>query len=179
MLPPHRLTAATVDQWRCMDAPFLLLRIPRAATLPAPVQRYLNTDAGKAARQAYKCRTRHPWYSVPDVQIPDFFLTYMSGRQPYLVYNDAGCTCTNSVHRVRVRDRRAIRQLEDVWGTPFVKLSCEIEGHPLGGGMLKLEPGEATRIVLPSPTVLALLNQTVIEAAIATMHAWRHYAAEP
>jgi hypothetical protein len=36
-------------------------------------------------------------------------------------------------------------------GSPFVQLSCEIEGHPLGGGMLKLEPREASQIALPGP----------------------------
>jgi adenine-specific DNA-methyltransferase len=30
-------------------------------------------------------------------------------------------------------------------------LSCEIEGHPLGGGMLKIEPGEAARLLLTEP----------------------------
>jgi hypothetical protein len=64
------------------------------------------------------------------------------------------------------------------WESPFLKLSCEIEGHPLGGGMLKLEPGEANQIVLPPPGVLSRLNDTIIEEAITTMRTWRHYAAE-
>src|SRR5919199_559182 len=108
-----------------------------------------------SARAAYKCRMREPWYAVPDVQVPDFFLTYMSGREPNLVRNEAGCTCTNSVHSVRVRDCRAAAYLVTAWESPFLKLSCEIEGHPLGGGMLKLEPGEASQIVLPPLDVLS------------------------
>ena len=93
---------------------------------------------------------RDPWYSVPDVQIPDFFLTYMSGLEPSLVRNDAKCTCTNSLHTVRIKKGAPARSYSGSWGLPFVQLSCEIEGHPLGGGMLKLEPREATQIVLPS-----------------------------
>jgi hypothetical protein len=31
----------------------------------------------------------------------------------------------------------------------FIKLSCELEGHPLGGGVLKLKPREASRIPFP------------------------------
>ena len=31
----------------------------------------------------------------------------------------------------------------------YYKLSCELEGHALGGGMLKLELGEAARAILP------------------------------
>jgi hypothetical protein len=155
-----------------------LLRIPKGAELPASVRRYLDTDAGKTARVGYKCRTRDPWYSVPDVRVPDFFLTYMSGRQPNLVRNEARCTCTNSVHSVRIRERRMAGRLVDVWESPFVRLSCELEGHPLGGGMLKLEPREGAQIILPSSNTLARMERTVVDEAIATMHEWRHYAAE-
>jgi len=34
-------------------------------------------------------------------------------------------------------------------------LSAELEGHALGGGMLKLEPSEASRLVLPLPALSA------------------------
>ena len=106
------------------------------------------------------------------------FLTYMSGREPNLVRNEAGCTCTNSVHSVRARDSSAASRLITSWESSFLKLSCELEGHPLGGGMLKLEPGEANQLVFPSPDVLSQLNGPIIEEAITTMPAWRHYACE-
>jgi len=38
-------------------------------------------------------------------------------------------------------------------GTAFVQLSCEIAGHPLGGGMLKLELREAAQIVVPDQSL--------------------------
>lgn len=176
VLPPCRVTAATVESWRRADEPILLLRIPKtAASLPAAVRRYLDTDGGRRARQGYKCRTRDPWYSVPDVQVPDFFLTYMSGLEPGLVRNDAGCTCTNSVHSVRVKDRSALPHLLRSWRSPFVRLSCEIEGHPLGGGLLKLEPREASAIVLPSLAAEACISSRAIGDGIAVMRTWRHY----
>ncbi len=176
VLPERRLTATTVERWRRADDPILLLRLEKEAEIPNTVRRYLNTERGKAAREAYKCRMREPWYSVPDVQVPDFFLTYMSGVTPNLVRNDAGCTCTNSLHSVRLRKRGAIGRLHDVWGSPFLQLSCEIEGHPLGGGMLKLEPREATRILLPDPALMRELGGPTIREAVETMRTWRHYA---
>jgi adenine-specific DNA-methyltransferase len=176
VLPPCRLTAATVETWYRNDDPMLLLRLPKCVDLPAPVRKYLDTEDGRRAREAYKCRMRKPWYVVPDVQVPDFFLTYMSGREPNLVRNEAGCTCTNSVHSVRLRDCRATARLMKAWKSSFLKLSCEIEGHPLGGGMLKLEPGEANHLVIPSSVVLSQLDGTIIEEALTTMRRWRHYA---
>ena len=140
-LPGGPLTKTIVEGWRRADEPVLLLRIAKdTRTLPAPVARYLDTDDGHRARGGYKCRMRDPWYSVPDVQIPDFFLTYMSGREASLVRNDAGCTCTNSVHSVRLKDGGTRQDLLNRWYSPFVRLGCEIEGHPLGGGLLIPRP---------------------------------------
>lgn len=99
----------------------------------------------------------------------------MSGHQANLVRNVAGCTCTNSLHAVRIKKKTAIDHLIRVWDTPFVRLSCEIEGHPLGGGMLKLEPREASKIVLPPAHVIRELKGSVIEDAVLKMKAWRHY----
>jgi hypothetical protein len=176
-LPPQRLTSSTVDKWCREDEQVLLLRLPKSGQIPAPVARYLDTEAGHLARQAYKCRVRDPWYSVPDVQVPDFFLSYMSGLEAGLVRNDAKCSCTNSVHSVRVHPSVDSSELLDTWKAPFVKLSTELEGHPLGGGMLKLEPREAGKIALPSLGVLARIDNKVISEALSTMREWRHYAA--
>jgi hypothetical protein len=113
---------------------------------------------------------------VPDVQIPDFFLSYMSGREANLVRNDASCSCTNSVHGVRLKEGVSPTHLLEAWESPFMRLSCELEGHPLGGGMLKLEPREASQIVLPSPSVLSRVKTSVVNEAVMTMREWRHYA---
>jgi tRNA1(Val) A37 N6-methylase TrmN6 len=176
-LPGRNLTRSVVQEWVREDKPVYLLKLPKAPDIPLPVKSYLDTSEGRAAREAYKCRVRTPWYSVPDVQIPDFFLTYMSGRAVGLVRNSARCTCTNSVHAVRLHEKRAISTLYDLWDTPFIQLSCEIEGHSLGGGMLKLEPREAAQIVLPAPTLLEHLPGSALEDAINRMQTWRHYAA--
>lgn len=175
-LPARRLTSAVVGKWHRDDQQVLLLRVPKADRVPASVARYLDSEAGHVAREAYKCRVRDPWYSVPDVQVPDFFLSYMSGLEASLVRNDAGCTCTNSVHSVRVRDGVNVSNLLGVWEAPFIKLSSELEGHPLGGGMLKLEPREASQIALPAASVLLRMNAPVIEEALSTLREWRHYA---
>jgi adenine-specific DNA-methyltransferase len=174
-LPPQRLTLEVVERWRRADDPILLLRLPKTNDFPSPVTRYLNSESGKVAQNAYKCRVRDPWYSVPDVQIPDFFLSYMSGQQASLVRNGAGCTCTNSLHAVRIKKKSAIDHLVRLWNTPFVRLSCEIEGHPLGGGMLKLEPREASKIVLPPTHVIREVGDPIIEDAVLQMKSWRHY----
>jgi hypothetical protein len=176
-LPSKEITAGTVKSWKAADQQMLLLRLRRGDEVPTSVQRYLDSAPGRSAREAYKCRNRAPWYSVPDVQIPDFVLTYMSGRVPQLVRNAAGVTCTNTVHSVRINNFELAKDLIPSWQSPFVQLSCELEGHPLGGGMLKLEVREASRILFPGAAMnFSRAEMADIGQGLAEMRRWRHYA---
>jgi len=140
VLRGEAITDQHVRTWLKQDEPALLLHIPpKSGSLPAEIDRYLRSPAGEKARAGYKCRMRDPWYSVPDVCTPDSFLSYMSGRSPALVANRASCTCTNSVHAVILNGAMTPDDLRRRWDQPITRLSCELEGHPLGGGMLKLE----------------------------------------
>ena len=175
-LPPEIVTRRTVDAWLRRDEPVLLLRLGPRERLPASVLKYLDSAVGRLARTSYKCRHRNPWYVVPDVRIPDGFLTYMSGKTPSLVGNAGRCTCTNSVHAVRLTKGVRLAEVRAMWRHPLTRLSCELEGHPLGGGMLKLEPREAARVILSHPT-LSLSQREVqrVQDGVATMNRWRHY----
>jgi adenine-specific DNA-methyltransferase len=177
VLPQFSLTSETVKSWWRADNSILLLRIPKTELyLPQSVWSYLDTDEGRRVRKGYKCRNRDPWYSVPDVQVPDFFLTYMSGRAASLVRNDAGCTCTNSLHSVRLKHPMGLARLMQAWNRPITRLSCEVEGHPLGGGLLKLEPREASAIVLPAVAADPEIEYAIVGDAIKVMQSWRHYS---
>lgn len=175
-LAGHRVTLETVREWIERDDECLLLHIPPNEELPLPVRRYLESNEGKQARRAFKCRTRTPWYSVPDVYRPDAFLTYMSGEAPMLVANAAGCTCTNSLLGVRFKRKGDLKRTLKWWAHPVTQLSCELEGHPLGGGLLKLEPREAARVAIPREDLsLGSSDEQKLLDAIAKMRRWRHY----
>ncbi|MBC8356826.1 MAG: SAM-dependent DNA methyltransferase [Planctomycetes bacterium] len=176
-LPQGSVTQSTIDGWIEDDEPVLLLRIPPNRDLPKAVREYLDSDEARQAQLAYKCRMRTPWYTVPDVRIPDAFLSYMSGLGPSLVANTTTCVCTNSVHAVHLTNGLSAEELVQRWRHPLVSLSCELEGHPLGGGMLKIEPREAANVVIPAVGIrLSAHQRTLIDEGIGTMRRWRHYA---
>ena len=86
----------------------------------------------------------------------DAFLTYMSGSVPKLVANEADAVAPNALHVVRLqplqlRASLSAPGLAALWQTSLTALSCELEGHSLGGGMLKLEPTEAERVAIALP----------------------------
>ena len=164
-----------VKSWIAADEPIMLLRLSPESDVPAPVRRYLDSSAGRDARETYKCRNRDPWYAVPDVTVPDGFLSYMSGDGPKLVSNGAGCVGTNSVHVVHLNNGMSMDRLMRLWAEPLTALSCEIEGHPLGGGMLIVEPREAARVMLLDAAIRTDKDCETIGEAVMTMKRWRHY----
>ncbi len=172
-----------IEHWIAKDEPVLLLRIPPRVRVPAAVQAYLDTSDGHRARASYKCRNRNPWYTVPDVRQPAFVLTYMSGKSPALVVNAGKCTCTNALLAVDLRsgmfqngDGFRGRGLSTAWDSPVGRLSCELEGHPLGGGMLKLEPGEARNVVLVPSKAMKHVESGLLNEGVEVMRRWRHVA---
>ncbi|MBI4582124.1 MAG: class I SAM-dependent methyltransferase [Planctomycetes bacterium] len=168
------VTDGTVRGWLDRDEPVLLLRIEKDTPLTSAVRDYLSTPQAREASATYKCRHREPWYVVPDVFVPDGFLSYMSGVKPLLVSNPAGCVCTNSVHAVVLKKPFSMRGVQRLWDDPFTTLSCELEGHPLGGGLLKVEPREAGRIVLVPPAKRTARQRKLILEGIEIMRRWRH-----
>ncbi len=135
-----------------------LLCIPRVPEehLPVSIRDYLRQGRRAGVDRAYKCAVRKPWYSVPISTPAEALLTYMSGEAPRVVWNEPGLLATNSVHEVRL----SAGPKTDVWKLALSfccslsQLSSEIEGHPLGGGMLKLEPSEAEQVLSVRPEAL-------------------------
>ncbi|MEM6428195.1 MAG: N-6 DNA methylase [Deinococcota bacterium] len=120
----------------------------------ARVESYLEHGQQQGVANAYKCRIRKHWYCVPNVRVPDGLLTYMSGLRPQLVHNVAPVVTPNTLHNVRLNaDAEVdITHLAATWQTSLTALSVELEGHALGGGMLKLEPSEAANVHLARVT---------------------------
>jgi hypothetical protein len=130
-----------------------LLYIEAETNLPAGLRRYLDGGEARGISGAYKCRTRSPWFRVPHVYRPDAFLSYMSGLTPRLVANQAGVVAPNSLHILRLYPKSALTSdaVAALWQTSLTRLSVEIEGHALGGGMLKVEPTEAEQVTVAFP----------------------------
>ncbi|MDH6193874.1 hypothetical protein M2272_000495 [Mycobacterium frederiksbergense] len=125
-----------------------------AGTPSAAAQRYIDAGHAAGVHLAYKCRVRQPWYLVPLVNPADLLLTCMNADTPRLVTNRAKAHHLNSVHGVYLRD--GMRTLgRDLLGLAALNsvtvLHAEIVGRSYGGGILKIEPREADRWLVPAP----------------------------
>lgn len=141
--------------------------------LSAPAQRYIDAGHAAGVHLAYKCRVRTPWYLVPLVKPADLLLTCMNADTPRLVTNRAAAHHLNSVHGVYLRDEVAAlgRDLLPLAALNSVTvLHAEMVGRAYGGGVLKIEPREADRWLVPAPELIAA-RATELRAARRTVGA--------
>ena len=131
----------------------LLVSPPATGPLPKSLERYFSEGEENGASDSYKCRSRTPWYFVPDTFVPAAFMHYMVAAWPRVVLNYSGATCTNAIHRLMWVDRRPKADLQRIaLGSlsTLAQLSAELVGRSYGGGVLKLEPSEASQLVIPT-----------------------------
>jgi adenine-specific DNA methylase len=124
---------------------------PQGTKLLKGVKKYIVHGEQQTFNTTYKCRTRSPWYVVPHVYQADAFLTYMNGLRSQFVVNEVNAVAPNTLHLVRLHQNSPLNahDLAVLWQTSLTALSVELEGHALGGGMLKLEPTEAKNVLVP------------------------------
>lgn len=134
------------------DAACLLLCPPLQGSGNRALRSYLRKGTQERLPERTKCALRDPWYRVQTGRVPDAFLTYMTGVSPRLVLNEARIPCTNAIHALTwhpsVSDTEA-RRIALGFLSTVTRFSAEVEGRSYGGGVLKLEPSEAGRLVIP------------------------------
>jgi hypothetical protein len=115
----------------------------------AALDRYLAEGEAAGVSLNYKCRTRTPWYSVRrQLPPPDLFLGYLMKRRPRMSANRAGAHSTNNVHRLYLKSGRPEGVAAAAYSAP-ARLSLELTGRVSAAGALKIEPGDASKILLP------------------------------
>lgn len=120
----------------------------RVALVRSAGARYRREGERRGVHRRYKCRIRAPWHELPLGTPPDAFLTYLVHRRPWMAANDARAWATNNLHLVRFRTGTDA-SLCAAFHNPVTRLAIELIGRVYGGGVLKIEPGDAARIPVP------------------------------
>ena len=101
-----------------------------------------------------KARQRTPWWKVTRTAAPDLLLTAMTNDSPLLSVNTVQVAVSNTLHAVWRRagsGAAGSAVLAASAQSSLTAITAELEGRPLGGGLLKLEPSAAQSLLLPIP----------------------------
>jgi adenine-specific DNA methylase len=149
--------ALRADEWADLsreDGKCLLLqlgRTPRSQLSPQALA-YVEHGESMGYHTGYKCRIRQPqWWFVPSVAVPDAFMLRQIHDGPRIIANKASATCTDTIHRVRVRSGVDPGWLAGASMNSVTFAFSEIRGRSYGGGVLELEPNEADALPFPVP----------------------------
>ncbi|MEP7010189.1 MAG: N-6 DNA methylase [Acidobacteriota bacterium] len=133
--------------------------------LTAAEKRYIRHGEELGYSERYKCRVRSPWFRVPGVVSPDAFLTYMSDVVPRLCLNQAKTVASNTLLTIRLQGVPAAlrRAFVAAFYNSATLMSAERIGRSYGGGVLKLEPREADRLLVPSVELVGRHKASLIK----------------
>jgi adenine-specific DNA-methyltransferase len=142
--------------WRASDQESVAVHPSRLLTLAAThtptgaLVREIDAARTEGIHLRHHCAARRPWWSLADLRAPELFLAYMGATAPRIVLNTTTATCTNSIHRLwrKPNSPSAGALVLGSW-TSVWRLSAELYGRSYGGGVLKLEPGEAIHLLAP------------------------------
>jgi len=133
------------------QSPAFLLNLPDEPfyRLPMELKEYVTSGEEKGLNKGYKCRIRNRWYVVPSVWIPHAFMLRQVHNYPKIILNAAAATCTDTIHRVQLRNGIPARTVATAFLNSLTFAFSEVIGRSYGGGVLELEPNEAEKLPLP------------------------------
>jgi len=147
--------AALVDSTklrRVIDLPEDLDQLPTDAR--QAVERFLQWARQMGADKGYVATHRRAWWAVGLRQPPPIMATYMARRPPAFVENRAAARYINIAHGIYPREPMDATQIASL-ASYLVIASKTAEGRTYAGGLMKFEPSEMERILVPRPDRLA------------------------
>jgi len=133
------------------DIKHVIMLIPEDFELPQSLKKHIKGGEKEGLNKRYHTEKRVKWYSIPQQEPPDGFLHYMTKEIPFLVLNSNGLLSTNTVHQVEFSDgvdENTKRWIQFSMLTSISQVSAELVGRTYGGGVLKIEPTSAGKILV-------------------------------
>ena len=120
----------------------------------AGVARFLRQATAAGAADSYVARHRTPWWRVRLGVPPPIMASYMGRRPPVFVRNQAGASYLNIAHGLYPREPLDSGVLDAL--AAFLSRSVSPEqGRVYAGGLIKFEPREMERLLVPGPALLS------------------------
>ena len=114
---------------------------------------YIKIGEEKDYHVRYLAKHRKEWWWLEQREPPDAFLIYMFRRGLRAILNEARALAPNTLHYIYFRDKKYAKAV-----LTYLNSSTALElaqYRVYGGGLRKLEPGEAERIPVPDPHALS------------------------
>ena len=117
------------------------------------VARFLRQAEKHGATQSYIARHRKPWWAIGLREPAPILATYMARRVPAFVRNAAQARHINIAHGLYPREPMSDSTLDAL--ANYLRHGVALDaGRSYAGGLVKFEPREMERIIVPNPSNL-------------------------
>jgi adenine-specific DNA methylase len=128
-----------------------LLVIPEKMKIDGKFLKYIQFGEKLRYNTRYHTKNRETWFSIPNPKKPDGFFQYMTKGIPHIVFNQSDVLSTNSVHQIffnKDLDKTTKKWIQFSMFSSISQLSIELYSKTYGGGILKIEPSAAKKILV-------------------------------
>ena len=130
------------------------------------LESYIELGEAEDVHKGYKCSIRSSWWSIPSISQPAGFMLRQVSTHLRLLSNEAGATSTDTVHRVFTRPGVNMRKLAVAALNSATLALSEVLGRSYGGGLLEIEPTEATALSIPNPELVSDALETEVDGLL-------------
>jgi len=114
------------------------------------IQEYLESYPSTVRLRNSTFAKRSPWYSVSYETTASAFIGSMAHESPRIIWNSAKISCANGLYKLhRRKGSRWGILLAAVASTTLFRLSAELQARVRGAGVLKLEPADVAKLMIP------------------------------
>jgi adenine-specific DNA-methyltransferase len=116
----------------------------------AVIREYLEAYPATLRLKNRTFAKRSPWYSVGYDTTAAAFIGSMAHESPRMIWNSAKISCANGLYKLhRRKGSRWGILLAAASSTTLFRLSAELQARVRGAGVLKLEPGDVAKLIIP------------------------------
>jgi len=136
---------------KLIDIPAELDRIPRRHL--SAIEAFLERARALGGTEGYIATHRRAWWSVGLHEPAPILASYMARQPPAFVRNTAKARHINVAHGIYPREKLSEKALHALVG--YLRRSVNLrEGRMYAGGLVKFEPKEMERLIVPGPSLL-------------------------
>jgi hypothetical protein len=136
---------------KLIDIPAELDRIPRRHL--CAIEAFLERARALGGTEGYIATHRRAWWSVGLHEPAPILASYMARQPPAFVRNTAKARHINVAHGIYPREKLSEKALHAL--VDYLRRSVNLrEGRMYAGGLVKFEPKEMERLIVPGPSLL-------------------------
>lgn len=153
----YEIRAEDIERMESAGEKTFLFSAPPGKSVDPAVRAYIDFGEATGVPEGYLTSHRSQWYLLETQEPAPIIFTYMTRSRPRFLLNTSGAVYLNNllgIYPNRKLSKRRLMAFLAILNSDRILASVAKLGREYSGGLLKLEPGDLSRLHVPDPTRL-------------------------